>query len=414
MNKDKTMYDTSGITSRNKHELLRNFMFIVQAHVKIESAKEFKIQFIPLILIIIFISFGSSFGQSRDQVSVDPIHWNEALEQDAKWYKSSEAIRIADNVLLYQHPTGGWPKNINMAQVLSEADKDSIRNEQAAGGTTLNNITIDNGATYTQMRYLASAYDATEYERFREAFLLGVDYLLEAQYANGGWPQYYPIRKGYSEHITFNDNAMIGVMSLLKDISDQKPPYTFIDNERKANIAKALDKGLDVILETQIKVNGTLMAWCTQYDKDNFTPAGARSYEHPSISGSESVNITRYLMQTENPSPRVIEAVESAVKWFEDAAIHGKRLVQQENPDVHRGYERFVVDDPNAPPIWARFYEIETNLPIFSGRDGIIKYHYSEIEHERQVGYSWFGSWPLSLLEEEYPKWRSKHNLSSR
>lgn len=409
MRKVKTIYETLGITSRNKYEHLNKFLPIVPAHLRITSVKEIKIQFISLFLIIFFFSGGRSFGQS-----VNPIHWNNALGQDANWYQSPEAIRIAENVLLYQHPTGGWPKNINMAQKLSESDKDSIRNEQAAGGTTLSNITIDNDATYTQMRYLAHAYDATRNARFKEGFLRGVDYLLEAQYVNGGWPQYYPIRKGYSEHITFNDNAMIGVMSLLKDIADQKTPYTFIDQERKTHIAKALDKGLEIILDTQIKVNGSLTAWCAQYDKDDFSPAKARSYEHPSISGSESVNIARYLMQIENPSPLVIEAVESAVHWFEDAAIHGKRLVQQENPDVHRGYERFVVDDPNASPMWARFYEIKTNLPIFSGRDGIIKYSYSEIEHERQVGYSWFGSWPLSLLEEEYPKWRSKHNLSSR
>lgn len=407
MNKEKTMRNTSGITSRNNYEL-KDILFIVPPQLRIDSVKELKTQFISLFLIIFFISCGRSYGQS-----VDPINWNEALDQEESWYKSTEAIRIADNVLLYQHPTGGWPKNIDMAQVLSEAAKDSIHREQAAGGTTLSNITIDNEATYTQMRYLDRVNDATENERFREAFLRGVDYLLEAQYANGGWPQYYPIRKGYSEHITFNDNAMIGVMRLLKDIANQKTPYAFIDQKRQASIASALDKGLDVILETQIKVNGTLTAWCAQYDKDDFSPAKARSYEHPSISGSESVNITRYLMEIEDPSPRVIEAVEAAVKWFEDAAIHGKRLVQQENPDVHRGYERFVKDDPNAPPMWARFYEIETNRPIFSGRDGIIKYHYSEIEHERQVGYSWYGSWPLSLLEEEYPEWRSKHNLST-
>lgn len=409
MRKVKTIYETSGITSRNKYEHFNKFLPIVPTHLRIDSVKELTLQFISLLLILFFISGGRSFGQS-----VDPINWNKALEQAENWYHSPEAIRIADNLLLYQHPTGGWPKNIDMAQKLSEADKDSILNEQSAGGTTLSNITIDNDATYTQMRYLARAYDASGNERFREGFLRGLDYLLEAQYANGGWPQYYPIRKGYSEHITFNDNAMIGVMSLLKDIAGQKPPYTFIDKERRAYIASALDKGLEIILATQIKVNGTLTAWCAQYDKDDFTPAKARSYEHPSISGDESVNITRYLMEIDAPSPRVIEAVESAAHWFEDAAIHGKKLVQQENPDVHRGYERFVVDDPYAPPMWARFYEIKTNLPIFSGRDGIIKYSYSEIEHERQVGYSWYGSWPLSLLEEEYPKWRSKHNLSSR
>jgi PelA/Pel-15E family pectate lyase len=348
------------------------------------------------------------------ETASETVSWNQVLDLEPEWYNSPEAVRIADNVLLYQHPIGGWPKNIDMVQVLSEADKDSIRHEQAEGGTTLSNITIDNDATYTQLRYLARVYDVTGTERFREGFLRGVDYLLEAQYANGGWPQYYPIREGYYEHITFNDDAMIGVMHLLKDIADHEPPYTFIDRDRQFKIARALDKGLDVILETQIKVNGTLTAWCAQYDKHDFSPAGARSYEHPSISGNESVNIVRYLMEIEDPSPRVIEAVESAVKWFEDAKIHGKRLVQQDNPDVHRGYERFVVDDPDAPPMWARFYEIETNRPIFSGRDGIIRYHYSEIEHERQVGYSWYGIWPLSLLEEEYPEWKAKHDLTMR
>ena len=30
--------------------------------------------------------------------------------------------------------------------------------------------------------------------------------LLEAQYDNGGWPQYHPRATGYHKHITFNDN----------------------------------------------------------------------------------------------------------------------------------------------------------------------------------------------------------------
>jgi PelA/Pel-15E family pectate lyase len=401
------------VSLKNKDILLRNFMFIIPANLKIATIKVSKMLFTPLFMFMFLISCGES-GQSGDPVAGESIAWDYALEKEANWYHSSEAVRIADNVLLYQHDSGGWPKNLDMAQVLSDADKDSIRNEQAAGGTTLSNITIDNDATYTQMRYLARVYDATGTERFRDGFLRGVDYLLEAQYASGGWPQYYPIREGYYEHITFNDDAMIGVMRLLKDIADQKPPYTFIDRGRHVYIARALDKGLNIILETQIKVNGTLTAWCAQYDKNDFSPAGARSYEHPSISGNESVNIVRYLIELEDPSPRVIEAVKSAVRWFEEATIHGKRLAQQDNPEVLRGYERFVVDDPDAPPMWARFYEIETNRPIFSGRDGIIRYRYSEIEHERQVGYSWYGIWPLSLLQEEYPEWKARHDLTMR
>jgi len=104
------------------------------------------------------------------QVTPEPVDWDDALDQETVWYGGAEAICIADNVLLYQHASGGWPKNIDMAEVLSVADKNRIRDEQAKGGTTLSNITIDNGATYTPMRYLARVYEATGRDRFAEGF----------------------------------------------------------------------------------------------------------------------------------------------------------------------------------------------------------------------------------------------------
>ena len=41
--------------------------------------------------------------------------WAQCLQQPRAWYKTEDAIRIADNVLLYQRESGGWPKNIDMA-----------------------------------------------------------------------------------------------------------------------------------------------------------------------------------------------------------------------------------------------------------------------------------------------------------
>ena len=37
-----------------------------------------------------------------------------APKLDDAFFTTPEAIRIADNVLLYQHTTGGWPKNVYM------------------------------------------------------------------------------------------------------------------------------------------------------------------------------------------------------------------------------------------------------------------------------------------------------------
>ncbi|HTG87345.1 MAG TPA: pectate lyase, partial [Pyrinomonadaceae bacterium] len=67
------------------------------------------------------------------------------------------------------------------------------------------------------------------------------------------------------------------------------------------------------------------------------------------------------------------------------------------------------VKDPEGKPSWARFYEIGSNRPIFSGRDGRVKYNLSEIEEERRTGYAWYGDWPAKLLKEDYPAWK-KHN----
>jgi len=46
--------------------------------------------------------------------------------------------------------------------------------------------------------------------------------------------------------------------------------------------------------------------------------------------------------------------------------------------------------DPSGSPIWARFYEIETNRPFFCDRDGIKKYRLEEISSGRQNAYAWY------------------------
>lgn len=337
------------------------------------------------------------------------IRWNDALDQAPTWYASVEAVRIADNVLLYQHETGGWPKNIDMARVLSEADRARIREEQAAGGTTLSNITIDNGATYTQMRYLARVYAATGLDRFKEGVLHGLDYLREAQYERGGWPQYYPLREGYYSRITFNDGAMIGALGVLRDVAAGGPPFAFVPADHRAEAKAALARGIDAVLRMQIRQNGRLAAWCAQYDEETLKPAWARDYEPPSLSGAESVSIVRFLLSLEDPSPAIVAAVEGAIAWFRDVAIHGYRF--EELVDAEGREDRRIVRDPNAGPLWARFYELVTNRPIFLDRDSVFRYALSEIGQERRAGYCYYGGWAEELLAEEYPAWRARHDL---
>ncbi len=341
-----------------------------------------------------------------DPAAAVPFLWSQCLNQPASWYSSAEALRIADNVLLYQRKTGGWPKNIDMSVPLTSAGRARV-----AAGKVLTDSTIDNDATTTQIRFLARTFEATRLERIKAGSLAGVLYLLEAQYPKGGWPQYYPLRKDYSRQITFNDDAMIHVMELLRDIAAGHAPFAWIDPTIRARSARAEDLGVKVILAAQIRTNGTRTAWCAQHDAVTLLPCAARTYELPSVSGRESVAIIRYLMAIEKPSPEVMHAIESAVSWFRTSAIRGWRLSRVSDASKPHGFDYVLVADAAAPPLWARFYDIQTNQPMVVGRDGIVRPRLSDVEYERRTGYTYLGQFAAGLLQSDYPTWRKRLGL---
>ncbi|HXG49041.1 MAG TPA: pectate lyase [Methylomirabilota bacterium] len=332
-----------------------------------------------------------------------PIRWADSLKQPAEWYGSAEALRIADNLLLYQRRTGGWPKNIDMARRLTDADEHQIRADQ-----TKTDSTIDNGATTRQLEFLGRVLNHSRQARFEQSFLRGLDFLLAAQYPNGGWPQFHPHPKGYQAHITFNDGAMVAVLELLQRITRHPADHAFVDPARRARARQAFTNGIECILRCQVVIDGRRTAWCAQHDETTLAPAAARAYEKPSLSGAESVGIARLLMSLDTPDRRVIEAVESAIAWFQAARLTGLRVVEKRDPALPEGRDVVVVEDPQAPPLWARFYEIGSNRPMFSGRDGVVKFTLAEIEHERRTGYSWYTEAPARLLEKDYPAWKKR------
>jgi len=364
---------------------------------------------LAIALFLIVVSLLVPLHSTSSQNSATTIKWRECLRQKPDWYKSAEAQRVAQNLLLYQRGSGGWPKNTEMAAVLNEAEAARIAEQKKTSDAT-----IDNQSTYTQLAYLARVIEATGNQQLHEPFFKGLDYLLAAQYQNGGWPQFYPNPSGYQKHITFNDDAMIGVMRLLRDIARRQPAYAFVDETRRAHCARAVSKGVECILKCQIKVAGRRTAWCAQHDEITFQPAPARTYEKISLSGGETVEIVRFLMESEQQTGPVTEAIRAAVVWLEEAKLSGIKIVDQRDSTQARGFDRIVVPDPNAAPVWARFYEIGTNRPIFCGRDGVIKSSLAEIEYERRTGYRWYVNSPAELLAKDYPAWLERGKAGRR
>lgn len=322
------------------------------------------------------------------------VTWNDVLKQPKLWYAVDEATRIANQVVLYQRNNGGWPKNIDMAAMLTQAERDKLLREKSETDTT-----IDNSATTTQLAFLAKVITARNIDSHRESFFKGLDFLLAMQYENGGFPQYYPLRKDYSRQITFNDNAMINALTLLRDVARKRDDYLFVDEARRQKAERAVAKAIPLILTTQVVIGGRKTIWAAQYDENTLKPAAARKFEPASLTAGESVGIVRFLMR-EKPTPGIGEAIEAAVEWYRKNKLEGVRWERKNGENV-------LIKDKTAPPIWARFYQIETMRPIFIGRDAVIRYDVSEIEAERRNGYAWYVTEPNELLNKDHPKWKS-------
>lgn len=324
-------------------------------------------------------------------------------------YQPTDLAPIADNILLFQKENGGWPKNYDVFAILTPAQKDSV-----AAAKNQTNTTFDNGSTYNQIAALATAWYALKADKYKAGAIRGLEFILKAQYKNGGWPQYYPLEEGYSRHITFNDGAYEGIMRLLKAIADDQPQYAFVDEKLRRRLAAAYEKGLDCILRTQIDDAGAPTAWCQQNDEVTLQPAWARKFEPPSICNKESADLVLFLMTIDHPDARVVSAVCHAVDWFKASRIYYTRVKtipaeRMVTPFRVSTSDRIVVTDSTAPPIWTRYYELGTHRPCFCNRDSKIVYSLAEVLRERRDGYGWYTYSPQEVLNE-YPAWYAKQH----
>jgi PelA/Pel-15E family pectate lyase len=337
------------------------------------------------------------------------------LNNPAAWYGGAEARRIADNLVSFQTPAGGWCKNTDFTKhrraagemfgalsgslFLSTNDFDRPQDERWSYVGT-----FDNDATTTELRFLAKIISAnsTNNTSLRAAFLHGLDYVFMAQFPNGGWPQVWPLQGGYHDAVTFNDDAMLHIVEFLRDVAGGQDEFSFVPAELRAKADAGWNRGLDCLLAAQIVANGKRTVWCQQHDAITLQPASARNYEMPSQTSSESGTMVLFLMQLPNPNSNVFAAVHAASAWFEKTKIEDKafRVVGNES--------RKLVDAPGNGPIWSRYYEIGTDRPIFGDRDKTIHDDVNEISRERRQGYAWFKDTAKRVLEH-YAKWAKAH-----
>ena len=325
-----------------------------------------------------------------------------------------EAARDAGDALATgQLESGGWDYLIEFdpgkrAAWYRRADIGSCNAAEAAKRRNIS--TFDDDNSQCALRFLLALADATRGStdprdgRVRIALDYGLKKLLEAQYPNGAWPQrydgqprdeaQYPVLKAripatyprqygkenYFRHYTLNDNTQRDCILTLLDAWRRTGRREFLD---------AVKRGADFLLLAQLPEPQP--TWAQQYNAQ-MEPAWARAFEPPAACTSESVSVLRLLadLYLELGEERYLEPHARAFAWFKRSEI--------------------------SPGIWARYYELHTNRPIFGDRDGKIYYRLEDISAERQKGYGWRGDFGVkgAMAKFEQIKQRGRDAMLAR
>jgi PelA/Pel-15E family pectate lyase len=193
-------------------------------------------------------------------------------------------------------------------------------------------------------------------------------------------------------------------------VSEGSPDYAFLPPALKRLAGPASERGIECLLRLQIEANGAKTAWAQQYDALTLEPTSARNYEMAAISSDESFSIVEFFMRLPNPSPAEAAAVHAAADWFTKAAIYGYRYGSGNfSADRASPGGRTLIAVAGAGPIWARYYQIGTDKPIFGDRDKTIHDDANELSRERRNGYAWYNSAGVDVLAH-YKTWALTHS----
>lgn len=231
-----------------------------------------------------------------------------------------------------------------------------------------NVTTLDDNTTQAALRFLIrlDATLAMKDAKVHDAVRFALGKLLSAQYPNGAWPQRFdappkaaehPVEKAsypddwprvwpakkYKTYYTFNDNAIadtIDVMFIAGRVYNE-PTYR-----------AAAEKAGDFILLAQMPEPQP--GWAQQYN-ERMQPAWARKFEPPAITGGEARGILQTLlrMYQETGQDKYLEPIPRALAYYRKSRLPGGGL--------------------------ARFYELQTNRPLYFTRAYELTYDDSDL-----------------------------------
>jgi PelA/Pel-15E family pectate lyase len=243
----------------------------------------------------------------------------------------------------------------------------AYRVDGPAGKRARNISSLDDDQTPAALRLLMRLDRATKQEdaAIHEAAMYALDAVLKNQHRNGAWSQVFdgahvkgdePKRARYPAdwprehpggdywwHYTFNDGAMSALVETLLEAARLYDEPKYKDAATRCG---------EFMLLAQLPEPQP--AWAQQYN-DEMHPAWARRFEPPAVSSSESVRVIRTLLAIHDATgdKRFLTPIPAAIEWLKRSAL---------STGGH-----------------ARFYELQTNKPLYLTRDYQLTYEPNDL-----------------------------------
>ena len=265
-----------------------------------------------------------------------------AATRDEFYYRA--ARDVADGLIAAQHPAGGWnylhdfAGEASMRRWYETIGKNGWRLEEFHH--YYGNATFDDSGTSEASQFLLRLFLVRRDPRVRPALERAIRFVLDSQYANGGWPQRFPRVAGeadYTPYITFNDAVAD------ENIKFLLMTYHTLGDERAL---AAIRRAMEIFPATQGR--GSQAAWSLQHHHETLQPMGARSYEPESYSTHTTAGNVAQLMDFYEwtGERRFIERVPEALAWLDSV-----RLADDQVRVAGRRYPTFIEFETNRARI---------------------------------------------------------------
>ena len=229
------------------------------------------------------------------------------------------ARNAADAIVYGQHPLGGWHYFIDFDPTALpewyEAHASKFRWGYEEYRHYYGNATFDDRVTQDSAGFLLRFYNVTKEAAYREPVLKALTFIMTAQYANGSWPQRYPLLDDYphddlpdyTSFYTLNDGATQANVELLLDA------YKAFGDPRYFEAARL---GVDALIELQGPEGQA--CWAEQYDLGG-RPAAARTHEPAGYVIRESIGamylLGRFYLLTGDQ--KYLSPIPRCLDWFD-------------------------------------------------------------------------------------------------